>query len=215
MTPLDITVPFAFGLVSSLHCTQMCGPIVLSYSLAGRGSVASLLLYNLGRMLTYSVLGAVAGVLGNAMGLFGQLAGIEKPAMIVAGSLMLVAGVFMSGIVPKSSLVRIERVGVSSVLEDHHQTDDFLARLVGYGVLCGLLYAACSGRFHSEALGPDYGRVRRGQPAPFAIGIFSTAISARLGRWSGTFATVSDVDGRLSAVPGLTFPAMGICRRRE
>jgi len=30
MTPLEFSLVFGLGLVSSLHCLQMCGPIVLS-----------------------------------------------------------------------------------------------------------------------------------------------------------------------------------------
>jgi sulfite exporter TauE/SafE len=30
MTPLDISIPFGLGVVSSLHCSQMWGPIVLA-----------------------------------------------------------------------------------------------------------------------------------------------------------------------------------------
>ena len=31
MTPSDFYLVLAFGFVSSLHCMQMCGPIVLTY----------------------------------------------------------------------------------------------------------------------------------------------------------------------------------------
>ncbi|MGA9642567.1 MAG: sulfite exporter TauE/SafE family protein [Terriglobales bacterium] len=34
MTGIELWVVFTLGLVSSLHCVQMCGPIVLSYSVA-------------------------------------------------------------------------------------------------------------------------------------------------------------------------------------
>ena len=34
MSPLEFSAMFMLGLVSSLHCVQMCGPIVLSYSVA-------------------------------------------------------------------------------------------------------------------------------------------------------------------------------------
>jgi sulfite exporter TauE/SafE len=33
MTPLSLTAIFSFGLLSGFHCLQMCGPIVLAYSL--------------------------------------------------------------------------------------------------------------------------------------------------------------------------------------
>jgi sulfite exporter TauE/SafE len=222
MTPLDITVPFGFGVVSSLHCAQMCGPIVLSYSLASRGSVASHVLYNTGRLITYSLLGAVAGTLGSALGLFGQLAGIEKVAMIVAGCLMLVAGFFMSGIAPKSSLLRIEKIGVSRVFSmsiTQLMTSSHPASKLGLGLLmgllpCGLLYVALlkavsTGDALSGAL--SMAAFAAGTAGSLlAVGLFSSAIRLRLGRWTTTFATVSVVlMGAFLVYRGVTYPAMG------
>jgi sulfite exporter TauE/SafE len=34
MTPSDFSLVLLLGFVSSLHCAQMCGPIVLTYSVA-------------------------------------------------------------------------------------------------------------------------------------------------------------------------------------
>ncbi len=112
MTPLDLGVMFSLGLVSSLHCVQMCGPIVLSYSVAlesltrpaGRQFIPSLLTnhlaYNAGRIITYTALGALAGLAGHSMGLLGRLAGFSHAAAIITGSLMIVAGIFLLGIIP-------------------------------------------------------------------------------------------------------------------
>ena len=207
MNALDISVhiavPFGFGLVSSLHCTQMCGPIVLSYSLASRGSAWSHVLYNLGRLVTYAMLGAVAGAAGNAMGLLGRLAGIERTAMLVAGILMLAAGIVMSGIIPRSSLVGIDRLGVSRIFSSiigKLMTSARPGSKFGLGLLmgflpCGLLYAAllqavASGEAVAGAL--TMAAFAAGTAlALLAIGLFSTAIGARFGRWSGVLATAS------------------------
>ena len=40
MTPSDFSLVLAFGFVSSLHCVQMCGPIVLTYSVAANTGAA-------------------------------------------------------------------------------------------------------------------------------------------------------------------------------
>ena len=85
MTIIDTSVGFGLGLIGSIHCAQMCGPVVLAYSMAmGPQPPARMALahgsYNAGRILTYSALGAVAGALGHAMCLAGKLAGIENTA---------------------------------------------------------------------------------------------------------------------------------------
>ena len=66
MRPLELAAPFALGLVGSLHCLLMCGPLVLAYSMpmAGlpmRGHAIAHAGYNLGRLATYAALGALAG----------------------------------------------------------------------------------------------------------------------------------------------------------
>jgi uncharacterized protein len=203
MNPLDASIPFVFGLIGSLHCAQMCGPIVLSYSIASRGSAASHLLYNLGRIVTYALLGAVAGAAGNAVGVLGKLAGLERTAMLVAGVLLLIAGLFMTGIFPRSRLARIERFGVwrfFNGLVSPLLTSPRAVSKLGLGLLmgllpCGLLYAALlkavstgsagAGALTMAAFGAGTAL------ALLAIGLFSTVIGARLGRWTNTLATVS------------------------
>ncbi|HZV10086.1 MAG TPA: sulfite exporter TauE/SafE family protein, partial [Novosphingobium sp.] len=68
----------ALGLASSLHCLGMCGGIVSSLMLAGGGRRAPgwagrLARLQGGRVLAYSLLGALCGGLGGAV--FGHLAG--------------------------------------------------------------------------------------------------------------------------------------------
>ena len=81
MTPNDFYLVLVLGLVSSLHCVQMCGPIVLTYSVsanseAGRRPLLGLhLAYNAGRTLTYMLLGAISGFAGGTLGFVGHLAG--------------------------------------------------------------------------------------------------------------------------------------------
>ena len=54
---------FVFGLVNSLHCVGMCGPLALCA--AGQGPIAA---YHGGRIAGYVAVGAVAGALGDGLG---------------------------------------------------------------------------------------------------------------------------------------------------
>ena len=94
MTPVDFGVASALGLVSGLHCLQMCGPIAL---VVGAGAAAALL-YNAGRIVTYTFLGAVAG-LGGPTAL--MLARAATATAIFAGAAMIVAGLLMIGLLPR------------------------------------------------------------------------------------------------------------------
>jgi sulfite exporter TauE/SafE len=205
MTPLDLSIPFGLGLVSSLHCTQMCGPLVLAYSLplqgAGRSGVWAHLAYNAGRILTYSLLGALAGAAGGTLASLGHLAGLEKAASIVAGAAMILAAILMTGWLPRKMLVQlgsgpsyISRAAgtlMRSALPGHK-----FALGIVLGLLpCGMVYAAllksveAGTALAGAASMAAFGIGTAG--ALLAIGVFSTAITARLGRFANTFAAVS------------------------
>jgi sulfite exporter TauE/SafE len=81
------------------HCIGMCGPLVVSLSLnlKGRGLLIPHLLYSLGRVITYAVLGGVAGVLGSFTILTSSILSLQKGVMIFAGALVLLMGWAMSG----------------------------------------------------------------------------------------------------------------------
>lgn len=71
---MEIWTGFVVGLFGSLHCIGMCGPIVLSLPVIGDSQVKILLgriLYNLGRIATYSIMGALFGLFGSRLILFG------------------------------------------------------------------------------------------------------------------------------------------------
>jgi sulfite exporter TauE/SafE len=62
-----ISIAFVMGLVGSLHCLGMCGPIAMALPMGNRSTAGRLyggLLYNLGRILTYTWLGLVLGLAG-------------------------------------------------------------------------------------------------------------------------------------------------------
>lgn len=87
---------FTTGLLTSVHCIAMCGGINLSQSVcltggeqSGRhpaGSLRAPLLYNLGRVVSYTVLGGLIGGLGSVLSI----------SLAVKGALMLAAAVFMA-----------------------------------------------------------------------------------------------------------------------
>lgn len=77
------------GLTSSLHCIGMCGPIAMAIPV-NRSSQTKMLLgigaYNIGRALTYGVLGLIVGSFGLSLATFGVLQWIS----IIAGVLLII-----------------------------------------------------------------------------------------------------------------------------
>jgi sulfite exporter TauE/SafE len=80
-------VAFLTGLAGSFHCIGMCGPIALALPIGGQTyheAALSRLIYNLGRIITYSVLGAIFSIFGQAF----ILAGFQNYLTIAIGILL-------------------------------------------------------------------------------------------------------------------------------
>ncbi|CAN5116222.1 sulfite exporter TauE/SafE family protein [soil metagenome] len=73
MSVLFITA-FTIGIMGGVHCIGMCGPLALSLPLNSSSAVTkalSVTLYNFGRITTYAFMGAVFGIIGQTVSLFG------------------------------------------------------------------------------------------------------------------------------------------------
>ncbi|TWT40771.1 sulfite exporter TauE/SafE family protein [Botrimarina hoheduenensis] len=94
MTSLLLAV-LAASLFGSLHCAGMCGPlcaIAVSGNRRG-GSVAALhAAYHGGRLVSYALVGAIAGSAGAMLDLASTLAGLQPFALAAAGGMMILFG---------------------------------------------------------------------------------------------------------------------------
>ncbi len=73
MTTLFLSA-FILGALGSIHCVGMCGPLALSLPVVNKGKNSkfiSVLLYNTGRVVTYSFFGLLFGMIGKTFALFG------------------------------------------------------------------------------------------------------------------------------------------------
>lgn len=80
---------FFFGLISSLHCIGMCGPIAMMLPIDRDNQakkVTQIVTYHLGRLSAYATIGLVFGLLGK--GFF--LAGIQQKLSIFIGVAMII-----------------------------------------------------------------------------------------------------------------------------
>ena len=101
------------------HCIGMCGPIVISLSLNLKGQNIYLphLLYNTGRVVTYSLLGGIVGATGSFTALSANIAGIQKVVLIGAGALIVLMGMAMSDWLP-----------IGRFFTSHYTLGNFLTR---------------------------------------------------------------------------------------
>lgn len=155
-TPLTITAAFLLGVFGTVHCIGMCGGIIGALSLSLPQTIRAhrprLLLfvttYNIGRVLSYTLAGLIAGTIGaelfSAMGLSQG----HKVLQIIGISMMIAIGLYLAGWLPQLAL--IEKIGAPlwkrlEPVARRLMPVDTLPKALFYGTLwgwlpCGLVY---------------------------------------------------------------------------
>lgn len=116
--PVTLSSAFLLGFFSTLHCIGMCGGIIgalsLSLPIEIRHSKARLFsyvaTYNIGRLLSYTAAGLIAGALGS--GLL-QSTGFDQGHAVLRSigiAMMIAIGLYLTGWLPQ--LARIEKIGI-------------------------------------------------------------------------------------------------------
>jgi sulfite exporter TauE/SafE len=81
------------GLMGSFHCAGMCGPIAIALPLHGNNIPQKIFggsLYNIGRTVTYGIMGAIFGLLGQGI----QMIGFQQKVSVIMGALMIISVLF-------------------------------------------------------------------------------------------------------------------------
>ncbi len=142
---------FLVGLLGSLHCIGMCGPITLALPVFRNAPVtliSSRILYNLGRTITYAIMGAVIGLLGQGI----SLVGAQRWLSIIAGILLISIVFIPSHISARFSILKPahhftaflkEKFG--NLLKKRTVHSTFLIGIINGFLPCGLVYVALAG----------------------------------------------------------------------
>jgi uncharacterized protein len=143
------------GFLGSFHCIGMCGPIALALPVSNKGTgslIKGRLLYNLGRIFTYSLLGIIAGLLGHTFSFIGWQSNLS----IISGISIILFVLFSNNRLEKflnSKLVFItfrlkKYFGV--LLKRHSYSSLFTIGLLNGILPCGFVYLALAGAAASE-----------------------------------------------------------------
>lgn len=89
---------FVTGLLTSIHCISMCASInlVATINTGRKKSLKRPILYNLGRLISYTLLGGVVGLIGNVLSVNSI---ISKIIVILAATFMFLMSLNMLGII--------------------------------------------------------------------------------------------------------------------
>ena len=212
-----------------LHCTGMCGPFVLSFSLSTqrhfesdgkthppRQIIQTHLAHNLGRIVSFGILGAIFGAVGHFVNTAGHVTGLDAAAGILGGVMMLFWAVdeirtgHGGGFMEKWSLMQwgpVKKVLRRLMADRSPRTAFFSGLIIGIHP-CGLIFAmllsaAATGSPLSGAL----------ILLVFGIGTTPALLSVALAGWYGrrrlTGRKFTYVAAGLIAISGIIFMLRG------
>lgn len=92
---IPVIAVFTGSLLGSLHCAGMCGGFAACCAGDGKRSVATLSLYHLGRLFTYTSLGLIAGLLGLHINKSIDFIGLQNVTALITGILLVAVGLSM------------------------------------------------------------------------------------------------------------------------
>jgi len=144
---MDFGIALALGLLGSLHCAAMCGPLMLALPVTPGGPArffAGRVIYQIGRVTTYVILGVAAGLVGKSL----YLAGLQRWLCIALGVAIL-TGFFISKKVALSMPVirlvgRLKELMSAQLRQRSFRSLSLLGMLNGL-LPCGLVYVALAG----------------------------------------------------------------------
>lgn len=106
-----ITLAFTTALLGSGHCIGMCGGLVSALGLSADGRRAGIgfqLLYNIGRTLTYTLIGLGVGWIGSALAYKESFHGLTRFLLFGSDLLVIFAGLGTAGLFTGLNLMRFE-----------------------------------------------------------------------------------------------------------
>ena len=138
---------FIIGLFTSLHCVSMCGGINLSQCInyndtIDKGTLSTIkpaFLYNLGRVISYTIFGAIVGGIGSIISFTGWM---QSLIQLIASIFMIIMGLNMLNIFPwlRKLNPRMPKIFAKKFKSKNNNSPFFIGLLNGF-MPCGPLQA--------------------------------------------------------------------------
>lgn len=147
---------FFMGLLGSLHCAAMCGPLVLALPSSGVSQWKALLnklVYHIGRLMTYVLLGLLIASVGNAISFRGWQQGVS----VGTGLLLLLAGVFMFAGKYSTYLIQQQQRILAPLIKRmgywlFRPGGNLFAGMINGLLPCGMVYMALAGALSANSV---------------------------------------------------------------
>ena len=169
---------FFIGLFGSVHCMGMCGPLAFAIPAGGNKLLLILdkVLYNLGRVCTYSLLGLLFGMLGHQL----WVLGLQRTISFVSGGLVILAALsrlykihFASNNFKSALFGPANKLLVYAL---QHRWGNFAVGCINGLLPCGFVYLALAGAVNASS--PSQGALFM---LFFGLGTFPLMLIAMVG----------------------------------
>ena len=143
----DSHLAFMIGLLGSLHCVGMCGPLAFAVPSLKTGAVYLVLdkiLYQAGRIISYCVLGVLIGLIGRQI----WLSGLQQGISVLSGLLILIAAcsrIFKFSMNQKGSSVLLKPFHRLFGYALKHKANHLIIGMINGLLPCGFVYLALAG----------------------------------------------------------------------
>ena len=156
---IDYLTLFLIGFLGGFsHCIGMCGGFVVTYTLkiAENEPLSNLsyfqkliphFFYNTGRLLTYTILGEIFGLIGGTLGVVFAIQNFQGGLQLLAGIVMLIMGLDLAGLIHNIAPdefpgVNLFKRMVNALFYKVNRKNIFILGMVLGLIPCGLVYAA-------------------------------------------------------------------------
>ncbi|GGF09256.1 hypothetical protein SAMN05443634_101126 [Chishuiella changwenlii] len=143
-----ILIALSIGLTSSLHCVGMCGPIALSLGVESKEKLKFTLrnlTYQFGRITTYSILGAILGLIGESF----TFVGLQNYLSIFIGIVMIIMVMIpkfyengATQLRPINALMVKVKISLGKHLIKKDSSSLYVIGLLNGLLPCGMVYAS-------------------------------------------------------------------------
>ncbi|WET03523.1 sulfite exporter TauE/SafE family protein [Flavobacterium sp. YJ01] len=150
---------FFLGLISSLHCVGMCGPIAMMLPVDRQNEakkVTQIMTYHFGRLTAYATIGLIFGLLGR--GFF--LAGLQQKMSIIIGVIMIIVVLIpekkfanYNFSKPVYKIISKIKSNLGSQFKNKSYKSLFTIGLLNGFLPCGMVYVALFGAIAMQSAG--------------------------------------------------------------
>lgn len=144
---------FMIGLLGSIHCVGMCGPLAFAVPSLRTGwgyLIWNKLIYQAGRIISYCLLGVLIGLLGRQI----WMAGIQQGVSILSGILILIAAasrLFKFSVGNNNSLL-LKPFNKLFGYALKHKANHLIIGIINGFLPCGFVYLALAGALNTGAV---------------------------------------------------------------